>query len=102
MLVSRVNLIFCSLNVHVVLLAKGNLSSTKVLLDEAPLPVRIRATGPKSYHVGRTLIFVPPEEYKRSEKDSLLQKTQSFEQGIILQKNYTAQYHSHTRDVIAE
>ena len=83
-------------------LANGNLSSTKVLLDEAPLPVRIRATGPKTYHVGRTLIFVPPEEYKTSEKDLLLHKAQSIEQDVILQKNYTAQYHSHTRDVIAE
>lgn len=83
-------------------LANGNLSSTKVLLDEAPLPARIRATGPKAYHVGRTLIFVPPEEYKTSEKDPLLHKAQLIEQGVMLQKNYTAQYHSHTRDIIAE
>lgn len=96
MLVSRINLKFYCLQFC---LAKGNLSSTKVLLDEVPLPLRKRATGPKTYHVGRTLIFVSPDEYKRSEIDSLQIKTKSVEQDIIMQKHHTAQYHSHTRDV---
>ena len=60
-----------------VCLAQGNLSSKKVLLDEAPLPVRMRATGSKTYHIGRTLMFVPPDEYKKPEKGSLLLKNKS-------------------------
>ena len=82
-----------------VCLAQGNLSSTKVLLDEAPLPVRMRATGPKTYHIGRTLTFVPPDEYKKPEKGSLLFKNKSLQQNINLRSNHTVQYHSHTKDV---
>jgi len=79
-------------------LAKGNLSSTEVLLEEVPLPVRVRATGPKTYHMGRTLVFVSPDEYKKSRKDSFLLERPP-EQNIIMQNNHTTQYHSHTRDI---
>ena len=74
-------------------LAKGNLSTTKVLLNEVPLSLRTRATGPKTYHMGRTLVFVPPGNH------SVLFEKKSQEQSIALQNRYTAQYHSHSRDV---
>lgn len=96
MLVSRIDLKFHCLQFC---LAKGNLSNTKELLDEVPLSVRTRATGPKTYHVGRSLLFVPPDQYKRSQKDTLRLQAKLLNQDIVLHNNHTAQYHSHTRDV---
>ena len=93
MLVSR---IICKISLYTICLAQGNLSSTKVLLDKPTLPVRMRATGPKTYHIGRTLMFVSPDKYKRPD---LLLKNKSLQQNTNLETNHTVQYHSHTKDV---
>ena len=68
-------------------------------MDKTTLPVRMRATGPKTYHVGRTLMFVSPDKYKKPEKGSLLLKNQSLQQNTNLESNHTVQYHSHTKDL---
>jgi len=79
--------------------AKGNVSSTMVLLDEVPLSVRIRATGPKTYHMSRSLVFVPPEEYKDLRKKRHLLRSKSFEHNLGLQNEHTVQYHAHTGNI---
>ncbi|XP_065891781.1 inversin-B-like isoform X2 [Dysidea avara] len=79
--------------------AKGNVSSTRVLLDEVPLSVRVRATGPKTYHMSRSLVFVPPEEYNGSKKKHPLLRSKSFEQNSSLQNEHTVQYHTHTGNI---
>lgn len=79
--------------------AKGNVSSTRVLLDEVPLSLRVRATGPKTYHMSRSLVFVPPEEYKGLRKKHPLLRSKSFEHNLGLQNEHTVQYHTHTGNI---
>lgn len=57
----------------------------------------MRAMGPKTYHMGRTLVFVRPDEYINSGKGSFLPENKLPAQNIVLQNNYTARYHSHAR-----